>query len=154
MADGFLGFFDVAAAARDVGAEECRSVIFNLGLHDVVGLASAEGHGMGGSGIGAVGHGSDVGGLEDEESGGGGASSAGGDEDNDGCRGRFDFGDDFAGGVKQTAGSVDFDEQSGGMTRSCGIDGAGDLFGSDGLDGAVDMEAEDLRGGRESRDEQ
>ncbi len=36
LADGFFGFLDVASAARDVGAEEGRGVVLDLGLHDVV----------------------------------------------------------------------------------------------------------------------
>ncbi len=118
------------------------------------GLAAADGDGMGGSGIGAIGHGGDVGGLEDEESGGGGAGAAGRDEDDDGDRRRFDFGDDLAGGVEQAAGGVELDEQGGGVTRCGGVDGAGDALGGDGLDGAVDAQAQDLRGGRKGCDEQ
>ncbi len=154
LADRLFSFLRVASAARDVGAEEGRGVILDFGLHCLVRLAAAEGDGMGGSGIGAIGHGGDVGGLEDEESGGGGAGAAGRHEDDDGDGGRFDFGDDFAGGVEQAAGGIDLDQQSGGVTRPGGIDGARDPFGGDGLDGAVDVEAQDLRGGREGSDEQ
>jgi hypothetical protein len=35
-----------------------------------------------------------------------------------------------------------------------GINGSRDLFGGNGLDGAVDVEAKNLRGGREGCDEQ
>ena len=154
LADGFFGLLDVASAARDVGAKEGRGVVLDLGLHDIVGLAAAEGDRMGGSGIGAVGHGGDVGGLEDEESGGGGAGSAGRDEDDDRDGGGFDFGDDLAGGVEQSAGGVEFDEQGSGVTRLGGVDGAGDALGGDGLDGAVDVKAQDLRGGRKGCEEQ
>ncbi len=88
FADGLFRFLHVASAARDVGAEEGRGVILDLGLHGLVRLAAAEGDGMGGSGVGSIGHGSDIGRLKDEESGGGGAGTAGCYEDDDRGRGR------------------------------------------------------------------
>jgi hypothetical protein len=154
LADGFFGFRRVASAAGNIGAQKGRRVVLDLGLHDFVGLGAAEGDGVGRSGVGAVGHGRDIGGLENEESGGGGASPVGCDEDDDGNRGGFDFGDDLASGIKQAARGVEFDEQGGGVPRLGGVYGARDALGGDGLDGSVDAKAQDLRVRRQSGDEQ
>ena len=67
-ADGVFGDLDVAAAPGDVGAEEGGRVVFHFLLHGVVGGAGFE-DGVGRAGVGALGHGGDVGGLEEEEAG-------------------------------------------------------------------------------------
>ena len=83
VADGVFGGGDVAAATLGVGAEEGGGVVFDFFLEDGVHRLAFD-DGVGGSGVGAGGHGGDVGGFEDEEAGGSGAGAGGGDVDDDG----------------------------------------------------------------------
>src|SRR5258708_26579380 len=69
VADGIVGGLYVASAAASVGAEEGCGIVFDLFFEDGVELAALD-DGMGGSGVGAGGHGGYVGGFEEEETGG------------------------------------------------------------------------------------
>ncbi len=98
---------------------------------------------MGCSGFGAGGHGGDVGGLEDEEACGAGACSGGGDVDGYGGGGGLDGLDYGAGGVEESAGGSEGEDDEG-CVAFCGfVEAALDVGGGDGLDGVVEGQAED-----------
>ena len=60
VADGVFGGFDVAATTGGIGAEEGGGVVLDLFLEDGIELTAFD-DGVGGAGVGAGGHGGDVG---------------------------------------------------------------------------------------------
>ena len=142
VADGVFGGFYVAAAAGGVGAEEGCGVVLDFFFEDGIELAAFD-DGMGGAGVGAGGHGGDVGCFEEEEAGGACAAAGGRDEDDDGDGGVFDGLDHDAGGVEQAAGCAHGDEDQLGVLAGGLLEAALEVVGGDGLDGVVEGEFDD-----------
>ncbi len=141
--DGFIGQVGVAAALEDYAAQAGGGVVFDLLAFGFAHVAGEEDGGRG-SGAGAGRHGGNVGGLEEEEAGAGGAASTGGDVGDDGDAGRHDLRGDLAAGFEQSAGSVEAEEDGGGVLGGGLVDGVFDDFNGDGSDDAVDVYGDDL----------
>jgi hypothetical protein len=138
LAHGALGQFDVASALGDDGAHQGRGVVLHFHFHHVIHFFAAEDDGMRCARIGSRSHGGDVGRFENEEAGRCGAAAAGRHVDDDGNRRGDDLLDNFAGGIDQSSGSVDLDQDRLIVIGGGHGERAANVFGGDGLDGVVD----------------
>ena len=154
LAHRTFGDFDIAAASGCDGAHQGCSVVFHLLFHHVVQVAAAERDGMGRAGIGAGGHGGDVGGFEDKKSGGRSAAAAGRDVKNDRNLRAGNFLDDLARRFNEASGSIDLDQYSLIVATAGLVDGASNVFLGNGLNRVVDDDLQDFaRSGAAEREE-